>query len=93
VENTTHTDELVVALGNLINVATTLQSIILGGIGGVERDRALAHFDNRLQEAARLRERIFGDPAQLPPEAAVEPVANSDNTPTLNQAFDVTGRT
>jgi hypothetical protein len=92
-EDTTRTDDLVVALGNLINVATTLQSILLGGIGGVERERSLAHFDNRLQEAANVRRQIFGDPGDLPPEAAVEPIANPDNTPTLNQAFDVTGRT
>jgi hypothetical protein len=93
VASTTQTDDMVVALGNLINVASTLQSIILGDIGGVERERALAHFDNRVQEAANLRRQIFGDPANLPPEAAVEPIANPDNTPTLNQAFDVTGRT
>ncbi len=91
--NTDAQDDFVVALGNLINACTTLQSVIIGDIGSVERERALAHFDLRVQEAANARRQVFGDPSETPASAAVEPIADVDNTPTFNQQFDVTGRT
>lgn len=64
-------DDMVTILGDLVNASTTLQSILLGGIEGIERDRALVTFDRSL-DAATIRRRLFGDPA----ETAADPTAN-----------------
>jgi hypothetical protein len=50
-----------------------LQSILLGEIEGIERERALATFDARLQEAADARRSFFGDPAETAANPAVNP--------------------
>ncbi len=85
--------EMVALLGDLINASTTLQSILQGVIGGIERERALVTFDRTLEEVAALRRQLFGDPAQT----AADPAANiplSDVTnPTGMHTYNTTGKT
>jgi hypothetical protein len=94
--NSKDSQEIEIALGSLINACTTLQSVVLGGIEGIERERALATFDARLQEAADARCSFFGDPA----ETAANPAVNPDDPVTDNarnslgpNTFNVTGQT
>ena len=63
------------ALGDLIVACTTLQSVLIGDIGGVERDRALASFDKRVHVATEARRVQFGNPQELAANAAIDPDA------------------
>lgn len=61
------------ALGDLIVACTTLQSVLIGGINGIEQDRALASFDKRMSTAAQARREQFGDPQELAANPAIDP--------------------
>jgi hypothetical protein len=91
-----NSEEIEIALGSLINACSTLQSIVLGGIEGIERERALATFDARLQEAADARRSFFGDPAATAANPAVnpdDPVIDESHNSTGIHMFNVIGQT
>lgn len=90
-----NSEEVEIALGSLINACSTLQSVVMGDIEGIERERALATFDARLQEAADARRSFFGDPAQTAANPAVnpnDPVIDNERNSTPNNSFSVTGQ-
>ncbi len=94
--DTKSSEEIEIALGSLINACSTLQSIVLGDIEGIERERALATFDARLQEAADARRSFFGDPAATAANPAVnpnDPVIDNERNSSANNAFNITGQT
>ena len=94
--NTKSSEEVEIALGSLINACSTLQSIVLGNIEGIERERALATFDARLQEAADARRSFFGDPAETAANPAVnpnDPVTDNTRNSLGPNSFNITGQT
>jgi hypothetical protein len=76
--NSKDSQEIEIALGSLINACTTLQSVELAGIEGIERERALATFDARCKKP-RCRRSFFGDPAETAANPAVTPRPVTDN--------------
>jgi len=86
---------MIPAIGELINASLTLQSVLIGELGGVEQQRALAGFDQSVARAAELRREIFGEVSQLDlsPEAPIpEPPASERNETMENHSFNPVGQ-
>ncbi len=91
-----NTEGFETALGNLINACSTVQSVVLGGSGGIERERALASFDRSLEEAAQARRECFGDPRETAANPAVnpdDPIVDLESTSMDSHSFDTRGKT
>jgi len=90
---TTEPEALITALGNLINAASTLQSVLIGEIGGIEKERALVTFDQNLQATADERRRLLGAPEETAANPAANQPISAEMQPPGAHSFNVAGQT
>jgi hypothetical protein len=90
---TTEPEALITALGNLINAASTLQSVLVGEIGGIERERALVTFDQSLQTATDERCHHLGALEETAANPAANEPISAETQPPGAHSFNVAGQT